>query len=197
MSELQARAKNNPTPANVKAAEQAQAYDLVVFLVNGDFKVHSKGCKSLYRDRRRAGNEFEQTGTTQYETVADLWSDIIAERDIGQYPTEHDAIISYFDNTHFHSCLDMPEGIPTPAEGSGNRNSPTPGIKRASKRLLAKYVVDAAADMLAKLADEDPVFAGMDAEDAAKFVSHWLHHLPVNHDAWPAALPKPDRSDWR
>jgi hypothetical protein len=166
--------------------------ELVVLLVNGIFKVHAKGCKSIYRDRKKANNEFPFKAASRYETVAELWDDIINENVPEQYAIRYDAVVSYYNETDFHSCLaDLPDGDPgrpepeTPAKAQS--------AKRAAKRELASLVVEAAARVMTLTPP-----AGMTEDDVAKAIAHWLHHLPADRERWVATgLPKPDRSDWR
>ncbi len=196
---------------------------LTVFLINGDFEVHTAGCRDIARTVKsgRVGNRFNiKVGDagldpTEYAVIADLWSDIISENVPETYSTEAKAVASYADNTKFYDCVKVLEPLGKPKAktgqklgtgpkaavsqpmGSGNRETPKPSVKQAAKRDLATAVVMAAAAVA-----KDPGAYGLDLADisqdeAAKMVAQWLHHLPVNRDNWPAALPKPDRSDWR
>ena len=62
--------------------------------------------------------------------------------------------------------------------------------KRAAKQVIGRRFLDAIAAEF-----------GADDEETRKVVSHWMHHVNAGKDGdsryWPAALPKPDRSDWR
>ncbi len=86
----------------------------------------------------------------------------------------------------------LPPPEPEPAASTGG----VP-LKRAAKRELALQAIIALDDMLKNLEDDNPIFTGMDDEEAARTVSQWVHHFPTGGD-WPAELlPKPERSNWR
>jgi hypothetical protein len=231
---------------------------LAVLLVDGDFELHKPGCRNIKQSMARAGNYFTikigagYVPATEYDIIADLWSDQIAEctGKGGHYPTEYEAIYASFQHaTKFHSCCakyigklpaykaPVPNGTPGPADlaGVGGKSrqrqtaaqkrqaknmadakakpkpkpkaKPKPTVKpvpaatqngaarltRGQKTELATAVVRAAAEVLG----DSVVMAGLGKDEAAKVVSHWLHHLPADRAAWPQSLPRPDRSDWR
>jgi hypothetical protein len=79
--------------------------------------------------------------------------------------------------------------------------------KRQGKQMLARKVLEAAAAVLQDTVAVDSLAGyGLTADEAAKTVAQWLHHLnggpdtltdPTGPRYWPATLSKPDRSDWR
>lgn len=128
-----------------------------------------------------------------------FWADQIAESE--EDVTEDAALMtsSYAGATEFHKCLDfLPDGITT-------AKVKAQAVKREAKQALATFLVTAMAAAVELMLGGDAVAAeqnavvlkGMTEDEIRKAAAHWVHHLPVNRDAWPATLPKPDRSDWR
>jgi len=68
-------------------------------------------------------------------------------------------------------------------------------LSRDQKQQLATVIVTAAAGVMDQL--DGVGLKGVSQDEAARIVSQWLHHLPVDRARWPKELPKPDRSDWR
>src|SRR6266702_6559244 len=134
---------------------------LTVFLINGDFEVHTAGCRDIARTVKsgRVGNRFNiKVGDagldpTEYAVIADLWSDIISENVPETYSTEAKAVASYADNTKFYDCVKVLEPLGKPKAKTGQklgtgpkaavstpvaRNSaPKTSAKQAAKRKLA------------------------------------------------------------
>jgi hypothetical protein len=169
-------------------------------LLTGDkgFEVHRTGCRDIARTKRtgKVQNEFPFEATDERSAVLDLWSDQIAENP-DTADNEDRAYADYLPDTKFHGCCKLPANAVSvkSAEGSGNRETPKASAKQAAKRELATLVVEQAYKAVLKYCAEN---TDMTQEEAAKFVSHWLHHLPADRERWVAAgLPKPDRSDWR
>ena len=81
----------------------------------------------------------------------------------------------------------------TPATPAANGK-----LTREQKRQLAHAIVTAADCVMDQL--DGVGLKGVDQDEAARTVTQWLHHLPVDHGWFVQTmkyLPKPDRSDWR
>ena len=176
--------------ANKAPSQQIKPVKLTVLLVDGDFEVHKAGCQQTRAPRTglpRWGNKFAWQGTDEREIVLGLWDGQIAESD---YANDADkAYDVYSSAVLFQDCVSLP-GAKT------SKPKPKPAstkMTREQKTELATAVVRAAAEVLG----DSVVMNGLSKDEAAKAVSHWLHHLPADRAAWPQILPKPDRSDWR
>src|SRR5437899_6715519 len=138
---------------------------LTVFLINGDFEVHTAGCRDIARTVKsgRVGNRFNiKVGDagldpTEYAVIADLWDDIISENVPATYATEAKAVASYAHSTKFHDCVKVLSPL-SPAKGKHTTREPripmsTPAEDKArenrnrsaAKRELATRVAEAAA----------------------------------------------------
>jgi len=166
--------------------------ELRFMLVNGDFKVHAKGCRAISRDLKTSDYEKpgELTADSQREVTLDLWDDILAE----EYPerefsslTEQE-LASCASAISYHTCVkDLPDGWDARV------------TKREAKQLLAHYVLDGALTSVADFLAHD---GGIPEDEARRTVSQWLHHLNAGNGEdgkryFPEGLPRPDRSDWR
>lgn len=68
--------------------------------------------------------------------------------------------------------------------------------RRTAKQDLATRVAIALGALLSDL-EGSAALEGMTLEEAGQTLANWIHHLPVDRSAWPASLPRPDRSNWR
>lgn len=82
------------------------------------------------------------------------------------------------------------------------KEKPQP-VKRTAKQALARLMLKAMDEAIAKLNDENladaehgDILAGLSRAECERTVSQWIHHLPVG-DEWTAThIPVPQRSDW-
>lgn len=198
--------------------KESKVKHLTALLLN-DFEVHAVGCADIAKTVRKGKvqNRFNFKAESEHDAVAFLYDDQIAENVAGgDYPDEEAAIKAYSGWVKFLPCCQLQWGTPdgvkpndvgradhrkaqakqvanmAKAKNAAKSNGKSK-LTRDQKRELATALVRAAAEVLG----DSVVMNGMNPDEAARNISHWLHHLPADRTAWPQVLPKPDRSDWR
>jgi hypothetical protein len=171
-------------------------------LVNGDFRVHKAGCKDMAKDAKLSDYAQPATATwaTEEEAVRELWEDIIGDEvdqdKDGPVPVSYLHKHGLVGATDFLPCCKL---TPMPTDGEPAKDKAAKA-SRNGKQALAKAVLDAVAGVVGDTLVRE--MAGMTEAEAGRVVAQWLHHLNAGQDGegqryWPAALPKPERSDWR
>lgn len=187
-----AKARLAEEAAAARAADEANTDNLRFVLVNGDFKVHVKGCPRLKVDLK--ASDYATPGSvqagTELEAMKDLWSDIISDAP-DDYATDEDIAGKLASATDFHKCVGLDLGYEVAR----------PVTRRDAKQDLARRVALAIAACLAWMPDDAMAYTIEPAEREA-ITTAWVHHLPTGTDEeghrwWPAEISRPDRSDWK